>query len=197
MKRVKYVLPVAVLTALCLLTLFPRTARADEFAITWTGVFGPGSVTVDATNEGGGEFLITSLTGTQGGSSVTLLPTNTYGRNTNLIFPSGSPLGPCAVGVSSSAELDNCGFAFTDGTSLFDIFTPIVADLGTYWECDSSSVTSPPNCLNTTGLPPPPGVELTSFIITPVITPEPATGLLLLTSLVGLSGVRPRPKPWH
>jgi hypothetical protein len=71
MKRVNYVLPLAALTALFVLTLFPATAHADSYDIAWTGTFGSGSVIVDATSEGGGEFLITSLTGTQAGLSLT------------------------------------------------------------------------------------------------------------------------------
>jgi len=168
-------------------------AHADSFSISWTGGFGPGSVTVDATNEGGGEFLITSLTGTQVGSPVTLQPTGTYGNNTNLIFPGGGPSGSCSAGISPTSQLDNCGFTFTDGTSNFNIFSAIL-EPGTYWECDSS-VTTTPNCVASPQFPGTPGVELTSFSITPLTTaPEPVTGLLLLTGFAGLYGVGLRRK---
>src|SRR5580700_2506517 len=114
-----------VMLALIAVITAPVT-RADSFSISWTGGFGPGSVTVDATNEGGGEFLITSLTGTQVGSPVTLQPTNTYGNNDNLIFPGGGPSGSCSAGISPTSQLDNCGFTFTDGTSNFNIFSAIL-----------------------------------------------------------------------
>jgi len=168
-------------------------AGADSFTVTWTGGFGPGSVTVNATDEGGGEFLITSLTGTQTGSPVTLEPTNTYGNNTNLIFPGGGPSGSCSGGIVPTSLLDNCGFTFTDGTNIFNIFAA-VAEPGTYWECDSS-VTTTPNCVASPEFPGTPGVELTSFGVTPLATtPEPVTGLLLLTGFAGLYGVRLRRK---
>lgn len=128
MKLVKYTLPVAALTALCLLTLFPATAHADSFDITWSGPFGSGSIIVGTTSEGGGEFLFTSLTGTQAGLPLTLAAPGTYANNNNLIFPAGGPSSPCASSifgsVSTSSDLDNCGFSFNNGTNFFNIYAP-------------------------------------------------------------------------
>jgi|SRR5271170_4464997 len=170
-------------------------AHADSsFDISWSGAFGSGSITVDTTNEGGGEFLITSLTGTQNGLSVSLEALGTYGANDNLIFPAGGPSSPCASSifgsVSASSELDNCGFAFTDGTNSYDIYAPYtdIVPGTTHWEC-SSAVVDP--CA---GLAPEIASELTSFSITPAVTsaPEPPSLILLSAGLLILIGMRLR-----
>lgn len=190
-----YFVLVVALSAICLFGISPAAVRADSFDITWTGPFGSGSVTVDATAEGGGEFLITSLTGTQAGLSLTLEPAGTYGGNDNFIFPAGGPSSPCTSSasgsVSAGSELDNCGFAITDGTNLYDIFTPYtdVVPGVTYWECSSGTGS---DCA---GLAPDVASELTSFSITPATgVPEPDTILLLFIGFVALLGAGLRRK---
>jgi len=85
-------------------------ARADSFnwAVTGSGVSGGGTIT--ATNEGGGEYLVTAMTGildityngTTTGGAITFIPytgaPGTYGTDStglydydDLIFPSSTP----------------------------------------------------------------------------------------------------------
>jgi hypothetical protein len=180
-----------IVAALLILGITVPAAQADSYDISWSGAFGSGSVTVDATNEGGGEFLITSLTGTQDGLSVSLEAPGTYGQNDNFIFPAGGPSSPCASSifgsVSASSELDNCGFTFTDGTNSYNIFAPYtdVVPGTTYWEC-SSAVVNP-----FLGLAPVIASELTSFSITPAVksAPEPPGLMLLSAGLLILLGM--------
>jgi hypothetical protein len=180
-----------IVAALLVVGITVPAAQADSYNISWSGGFGAGSVTVGTTNEGGGEFLITSLSGTQNGHTVSLEATGTYGSNNNLIFPGGSPSSPCASSifgsVSASSELDNCGFSFTDGTTIYNIFAPYtdVVPGTTYFEC-SEAVTNP--CV---GLAPQIASELTAFSITPVVasTPEPPGLVLLAAGLLILLGI--------
>src|SRR5215467_9381179 len=69
-----------------------RHAYGDTFTITWTGGFGSGSATLTATPQSSTEWLVTDMTGTQNGSTVTLLGANTFGANDNDIFPSSALL---------------------------------------------------------------------------------------------------------
>jgi hypothetical protein len=180
-----------IVAALLILGIKVPAAHADSFDISWSGTFGSGSVTVAATNDSGGEFLITSLTGTQGGLSVSLEATDTYGANDNFIFPAGGPSSPCASSVfgsvSASSDLDNCGFSFTDGTNSYNIFAPYtdVVPGTTYFECSSAVVET---C---EGLAPNIASELTSFRITPAVTsaPEPPSLILLSAGLLILIGM--------
>lgn len=176
-----------IVVALLILGTQVPTAHADSFDITWTGPFGSGSVTADTTNEGGGEYLITSLTGTQDGLSVSLEPTGTYANNDNFIWPGGGPSSSCySSEVSPSSELDNCGFSFTDGTNSYNIFAPFTSVVPgtTYWECSSAV----DDC---EGLAPDVASELTSFSITPAVTsaPEPRSLILLSTGILILIGM--------
>jgi hypothetical protein len=176
-----------IVTALLILGTRVPTVKADSFDISWLGTFGSGSVTVDATNEGGGEFLITSLTGTQDGLSLTLEAPGTYANNNNFIWPGGGPSSSCySSEVSPSSELDNCGFSFTDGTNSYNIFAPFTSVVPgtTYWECSSAVDTCE-------GLAPDVASELTSFTITPAVTsaPEPPSLILLSAGLLILIGM--------
>ena len=55
----------SVLTALLLtgilLAVTARNAAADTFDMTWAGGYGPGSAVLTATNEGGGNYLVTGV----------------------------------------------------------------------------------------------------------------------------------------
>jgi len=176
-----------IVTALLILWIKVPAAHADSYDITWSGPFGSGSATADATNEGGGEFLITSLTGTQAGLSLTLEIPGTYANNNNFIWPGGGPSSSCySSEVSPSSELDNCGFSFTDGTNSYNIYAPFTSVVPgtTYWECSSAVDTCQ-------GLAPDVASELTSFSITPAVTsaPEPPSLILLSTGLLILIGM--------
>lgn len=149
-----------------------RHAYADEFQITWTGGYGPGNAIITATNDGGGLFTVTAITGTQNGATITgLLPLQGYGGNDNDVFPSSSPV------------LDYHGFAFVAGGADYNLFfdnNPLTNSnvFGSYDECVST--------VTPCGLAPDvnPAIPLTSFSITS--TPEPSSAFLLLTGLLGL-----------
>src|ERR1700733_8260012 len=97
---------------LALLSVFaiPAVVHADTFNFSAIGSSGSfsGSGTLIATSEGGGEYLITAITGT----GVTgLFAPNGFNGNDNLLFPSASP------------TLDSHGFSFTDvnGPDHYDV----------------------------------------------------------------------------
>ena len=76
-------------------------ARADSFDFAVNGGSGSfsGTGTFTTTSEGGGQFLITDITGT----GVTgLIAPNGFNGNDNLLFPTSTP------------TLDSHGFSFTD-----------------------------------------------------------------------------------
>jgi len=130
-------------------------AFAQSFEIIWDSPqYGYGSG-VFTTSGGSSPFTLTSVTGTQAGTPITLLPIGAFGSNNNLIYP-GSTL------------VDTSGFSFSAGTTDFNI-----SWLGgpSYVEC--SSVDNP-TCYYT-------GVErpLTYLVVNP--TPEPSTILLFLS----------------
>jgi CheY-like chemotaxis protein len=58
----------------------PHCAYADVFDLSWTGAYGPGSATLTATALGGGVFNVTALSGTQNGSSISLIAQASTGR---------------------------------------------------------------------------------------------------------------------
>jgi hypothetical protein len=160
-----------VLGVLALSAAMAQTVRADEtFDITWTGGYGPGSAVVTATDEGGGTFLVDSMSGTQNGASISTLDVPFfYGLNDNDIYPGSAPL------------VDVFGLAFDISGVDYNIF--FFNDQ--YVECVS---TVEPACLLTSeeeeALP------LDSFTVTPatVAAPEPGSLLLLSLGLAGLLG---------
>lgn len=160
----------------------PTGAYADVLDLSWSGAFGSGSAIANATNEGGGKFLVTSLEdGTQNGVSISLLNLDVYSENDNLLFPSGacggSEQNSCSVG---SYLLDGFGLAFSDGTNDYLLWKPIAAGAGvSYYECSSAQA---PSCNGYTY-----GHPLTSFLVTPV--PEPKTIWLFATVGLCLFGV--------
>lgn len=176
MNITKCTLAATVLCGFGVLALLPTNAYADQFDVSWSGAFGAGTGTIDATNEGGGEFLVTSIDATQAGLDLTLLAPNTYGSNDNLLFP------------GATVKLDDFGLAFSDGTNSYDVFAPPPFP-GTYWECSSAQS----NC---EGLASGVGHELTSFSVrpAPAATPEPGAVGLLATGLFGLLGMGLRRK---
>ena len=149
----------------CFLAGLPTRVYADVFDISWSSAaFGSGSATANAINEGSGTYLLTSfVTGTQAGLPITLLPPGTYGENHNDIYPSEYP------------QLDNNGFAFSDGVNDYNVFwAPTVT---AYYECSSAQS----SCI---GLATDVGHPLTSFSITAV--PEPGAIWLIAAVSIGL-----------
>jgi len=150
-----------------------QNACADTFDMTWSGLYGTGSAVVTATSEGGGQFLLSSVVGTQAGLSLTLLPPGAYGSNGNFIYPGLNP------------QLDFLGIAFTDGSFDYNIFFDTAPGTLVYRECISSDTA----CENHGD-----GVELESFVITRPTSgvPEPSSALLLVAGMFGLVGVARR-----
>jgi hypothetical protein len=157
---------IALLLSGILLAVTARNAAADTFDMTWAGGYGPGSAILTATNEGGGNYLVTGVTGTQNG--VTISGVASYAQSDNLIFPAGTAL------------LDFYGLSFAAGPNDYNIFSnglPI-----TYDECSSAlaCITGPQNT----------SLALTSLSITPVTnTPEPGTLIFLLLGTIGVIAV--------
>ncbi len=155
-----------------------RLAHADTFDLTWTGAYGPGSATLTATLYSTDEYLVTSLTGTQDGDSISLIAPDAYGINNNGIYQ--PPTYPDLLSVAGLGFVDN---VTGDDYNLFLFTLPSMTN--TYTEC-VSTVTS---CVNTPqadlGLP------VTSLSITPVTTetPEPSSVLLLGTLTLGAAAL--------
>jgi hypothetical protein len=135
-------------------------ASAQTFDISWSSTaYGSGSAVFAATNDGSGQYTLTSIiSGSQAGNPITLLGVNVFGSNDNLLFPYTTPV------------VDISGFSFFDGTNDFNIST-----VGVYVECSSADN---PTCYYT-------GVEVPLDNLT-VTTPEPSTILLLLSGFGAL-----------
>ena len=145
--------------------LLPGTARqvfGDTFDLTWTGAYGPGTAILTATNDGGGTFTVTSISGTQNGSPI--LGLATYGDNDNEIFP------------SATIQLNYAGLAFAVGSTDFNLFAyTLPGDTNVYTECSSLVATT---C---TGGNVDDGLPVTSLNVTGATSavPEPTSGGLL------------------
>lgn len=82
--------------------------QAITFNLTWTGAYGPGSAILTATDDGGGTFTVTAISGNQDGSSIVGLAD--YGDNDNEIFP------------SALVQLDFPGLGFAVGSTDYNLF---------------------------------------------------------------------------
>lgn len=151
------------ITLLTLIALTSVTAVAGTYSMTWSGLYGSGSTVITTTPQTPPAELLTSITGTQAGQSLTLLPVGAYGVNSNLVYPSFNP------------QLDLNGIAFTDGTFDYNLYW----FAGSYWECISSNT----DC-NADG----DGFTIPSFQISSAV-PEPSSLALLGTGFAGLLSV--------
>lgn len=149
--------PIVLFTLLFLL-LAAKSTFAQTFDVTWTGLDGPGSAVFSTTYEGGGEYLINSISGTQDLIPIWLLGAAEFNGNDNLLYSPGTP-----------GLLDNHGFSFMAGAYNYNIYYPVSPAV--YVDC-SSAVGS---CSGG-------GYNLRTFTVTP--TPEPRTFFLVLPAFV-------------
>ncbi len=102
-----------VLAALVLVsTATAVPALADTFSFSYTAPSVTASGTLDATDQGNGQFLITSIQGMQNGIDIASLDNvNGFAGNDNLLFPSNS----------SPVDYSGLSFTTTDGTQ-FNVY---------------------------------------------------------------------------
>jgi hypothetical protein len=144
-----------------------------DFDITWSGTYGTGSATLTTTADGGGEYTVTNITGTQGSLSIGGLAS--YGDADQTVYYPATP------------ALDFAGIAFSVGSTDYNLWngdgnTNVSADLqNSYNECSSAVTACDTYATDDLGVP------LTSFTITEVTAaaPEPSSLGLLFVSLLG------------
>lgn len=138
-------------------------ARADGFGFSYsgTGLTASGTLTTDPLS--GGSYLITGLSGTQNGQTMTLLDPGAFQGNDNLLYPS-APL------------LDEDGFSFVAAGIDYNVFFNSILSSGPAGYYVSTA----------------PGVLGTAISFSVASTPEPSSVLLLGFGLLGLIGLRKR-----
>ena len=109
-----------------LVTAAAPPLAAEIFTMTWTGGYGPGSATLNATLVGTDEWSIVSMSGNQNGLSISLDPSH-YGGADDIFYQP----------PTFSYLADHAGIAFIDGTNAYNIFTTPAGSTN-YMECSSA-----------------------------------------------------------
>jgi len=118
----------------------------------------------------GDTYLVTGLTGTQGGDAMTLLPPGGYGGNDNDVF-------------SAPPFLDAAGLSFSILLGTIDYNVYYDSGTGGYLECNSvDNPDSGPACETGDGIP-------VTFALTPAPSPEAGTLVLFGSGLLVLAGI--------
>lgn len=131
-----------------------------DFSFAGSGIDASGSVTASFVS--GDTYLVTSLSGTQNGETMTLLPPEGYADNDNYFFTPGPFL-----------DIPGVSFSLPGGTD-YNVYY----DAGTYYECNN---VDDGVCYVGSGVP------LTSGSLSPA--PEPGTLVLFGTGLLGLAAL--------
>jgi PEP-CTERM motif-containing protein len=152
----------ACVVVLIFLVCGATSAFADSFSFSYTGSGVTASGTFTTNSLSGGSYLITAITGTRNGQSMTLLAPLAFDGNDNLLFPTSPVL--------------NFKFSFTAGGVNYNVYFNSFACCGgttTYYETST------------------PGVLGTQINFSASAVPEPSAFVLLISGLAAIGwGVR-------
>jgi hypothetical protein len=83
-----------------------KSVYADTFNFSFSGTALSASGVFTTTPQSPGTFLITSISGTQNGIPMSLLPTNSFGGNDNLLFATAPFLDDFGVSFSANGNFN-------------------------------------------------------------------------------------------